>query len=495
MRSKCLTNKDSPCQFIYDGKVFEAMQGDTIAAALIAACERVGRFTQKGNPRHLFCGIGVCFECMVIVKDLGAVRACMTKVTPGMQVSTWPKDGLPNCSVLPSLGKPPSGEIPRHKCQVAVIGAGPGGLAAATAAAQCGVEVVIIDERPASGGQLYKQLIPSMESVSGRPLDKQYSDGRKLIEEEKDAGCQFISDALVWRASIDQAKKIEICTYHNKEVKYYYPDQLVIATGAYDEPLPVPGWTLPGVMTAGAAQTLVRTYGVLPPAPLVIAGNGPLVLQVAYELVRAGVHIAAVVSTAKMSFNKYLYLTGMLFNNPQITLLGAKYLKEIKRHKIPLINGHAITRIDGNDRCENVTIAPVDSQGKPDESRQRQLKVESVCLSYGLLPANEVARQLGCRFIPDSDDNRDLISVRENNGQSSLDSIYIVGEAGGVVGGYMAIYQGYLAGWSVAEKIGKIVPEQRRVKVRREFNRHKKFQKYLWHALSGPNLGLKTCER
>lgn len=494
MRSKCLTGNDSPCQFTYDGKQFEAMQGDTIAAALIAAGERVGRYTQKGNPRHLFCGIGVCFECMVMVEDLGALRACMTKVVPGMQVSSWPKDGLPDCAVSPPLGTPPSGEIPRHNCQLAVIGAGPGGLAAATAAAQCGVEVFIIDERPASGGQLYKQLIPSMASVSGRPLDKQYSDGGKLIEEAKEAGCTFISDALVWRASCDQSKKIEISTYHNKRVTYYYPDQLVIATGAYDEPLPVPGWTLPGVMTAGAAQTLVRTYGVLPPAPVVIAGNGPLVLQVAYELVRAGVRVAAVVSTAKMSFDKFPYLAGMLCNNPQITLLGAKYLKEIKRHKIPLINGHVVTRIDGNERCEHVTIAPVDSQGMPDESRQRQLKAESACLSYGLLPANEVARQLGCSFIPDTDDNGDLISVRENNGQSSLDSIYIVGEAGGVVGGYMAIYQGYLAGWSVAEEMGKSVPEQRREKVRKEFNRHKKFQKYLWHALSGPNLGLKLAK-
>jgi len=495
MRSKCLEPKEKSFEFFYDGQPFHAMPGDTIGAALIAAGERVGRYTQKGNPRHLFCGIGVCFECMVIVSDLGIVRACMTKVQPGMEVLSWPENGLPDSKSLPSLGEPPVGNIPWKTCQLGVIGSGPGGLAAATAAAQCGVEVVIFDERPSSGGQLYKQLIPSMEPVTGRPLDNQYADGMRLIEEAREAGCTFLNDALVWRAAYDGIDQLECGIYSAGSITYFQPQYLVIATGAYDEPLPVPGWTLPGVMTAGAAQTLVRSYGVVPPGPVVVTGSGPLVLQVAYELTRAGADVAAVVSSAEITFDKLPAVAGVLFTNPKITLLGLKYLREIKRHKIPLINGHVLTAIGGSERCESITIAPLGKDGIPDLDRKRELKANTVCQSYGLLPANEVARQLGCHFEPDNKGFRDLVCIRESNGQSSLDPVHIVGEAGGIVGGYMALYQGYMAGWRIAEKLGYEIPQKKYAQVLKKFEKHQRFQNHLWRSLEGPTLSLNSVDK
>ncbi len=495
MRSKCLEPREGSFEFFYDGQPFKAMPGDTIGAALIAAGERVGRYTQKGNPRHLFCGIGVCFECMVVVKELGIVRACMTKVVPGMEVVSWPHNGLPDSTRLPSLGEPPAGNIPSRSCQLGVIGAGPGGLAAAAAAAQCGVEVVIFDERPSSGGQLYKQLIPSMKPVTGRPLDSQYADGQKLIAEAKEAGCTFLNDALVWRAAYDGADQLELSIYSAGSITYYHLQYLVIATGAYDEPLPVPGWTLPGVMTAGAAQTLVRSYGVVPPGPVIVAGSGPLVLQVAYELTRAGADVAAVISSTRVTFHKIPAVAGMFFNNPKITLLGLKYLKEIRSYNIPLINGHVITEIGGNEKCESVKIAPLGKNGAADLTRIREFQAHTVCQSYGLLPANEVARQLGCHFEPDSKGFRDLVAAREDNGQSSLAPVHLVGEAGGIVGGYMALYQGYLAGWRIAEKLGHEIPHTQYARVGREFEKHQRFQKHLWHTLEGPAPGLNSVDK
>jgi glycine/D-amino acid oxidase-like deaminating enzyme len=494
MRSKCLKQKKDPILFYFDDKLFEAMPGDTIAAALTAAGQRVGRHTQKGNPRHVFCGIGVCFECMVIIKGVGIARACMTKVVPDMQVESWPLDGLPDCTKLAPLGEAPTGNLARVKCQLVVIGAGPGGIAAAISAAQCGVEVLVIDERPSPGGQFYKQLIPSMASITGHPLDQQYADGQELIAEAKAAGVRFLSGALVWRALQNDAEEIELSIYHDGKAVYYQPDQLIIATGSYDEPLPVPGWTLPGVMTAGAAQTLVRRYGVVPTGPILVTGSGPLVLQVAYELVRAGGEVAAVVSSANVAFDKLPDLAGMLFNNPKVSLLGAKYLKEIIAHKVPLIRGHVLSRVEGKEKCEIATIIPVDSKGKTDPSKARNFNVGTVCQGYGLLPANEVPRQLGCRFEPDPKRMGDLIGVRGKDGQSSLESVHIVGEAGGIVGGYMGMCQGYLAGWRVAEKFGKKIPKEQRIKVNKEFEKHEKFQDYLWHALSGPPIGLELAD-
>jgi glycine/D-amino acid oxidase-like deaminating enzyme/bacterioferritin-associated ferredoxin len=489
-----LKHKESPLHFTFDGETIEAMPGESIASALVAAGKRVGRHTQNGNPRDIFCGMGVCFDCLVIVKDLGAVRSCMTKVSPGMEVMGWPESGLPDADSLAPLAVLPAGDLNRKRCQLAVIGAGPGGLAAAKAAAESGIGVVLFDERSMPGGQFYKQMIPSLHGSADHPLDRQYTEGLQLIKDVQAAGCRILSGALVWRGSYDQDGNLELSVLHEGSALYYYPEQLIIATGAYDEPLPLPGWTLPGVMTAGAAQTFVRSYGVVPEGPVVVAGNGPLILQAAYELSRSGAEIAALISSAAISFDKLPDLVGMMLNNPKISLQGMCYLWELKRRRIPMITGHVVTRITGKTRAEAVVYAPVDFKGNVKKSAEKRIEARTICQCYGLLPASELPRQLGCRFEPASAGTGDLVAVRGKDGQSSLPSVYIVGEAGGIGGAYMAIYQGRLAGWSVAEKLGKTVPVKFRHESLQEFDRHRNFESHLSKALSGPALGLKLAD-
>ncbi len=271
MRSRAITPDSPTVTLQVDGRAVTAHRGETLAAALVASGLRIGRHTQGGNPRHVFCAMGACFDCLTIVEGMGAVRACMTHVADGMVVRSWPANGLPALSDLPPLGSLPDGPLPHRRCQLAVVGAGPGGLEAAIAAAEGGVEVVILDERPEPGGQYYEQ---PAESIRAR-RDRRASKGATLIARARSLGCEILSGALVWRGTCADGI-LELAVLHEGNAFYLQPEQLVIATGAYDAPFPVPGWTLPGVLTVGGASSLLRGYGVVPTGPVAVCGNGPL---------------------------------------------------------------------------------------------------------------------------------------------------------------------------------------------------------------------------
>ena len=160
---------------------------------------------------------------------------------------------------------------------VVVVGAGPAGLAAARDLASSGLEVVVVDERPALGGQYYKQ--PSTPPSAPDRLDAQYRKGRELIDGARRAGATFLSGAAVWGASAP-----DLLMARSADHRWTLRARaLVLATGAYERGVPIPGWTLPGVMTTGAGQTLLRRYQVAPGTRVLIAGNGPLNIQLAAD--------------------------------------------------------------------------------------------------------------------------------------------------------------------------------------------------------------------
>src|SRR5262249_6705239 len=146
--------------------------------------------------------------------------------------------------------EPPAGAAEEISCDVLVVGAGPAGLSAARALARAGADVIVVDERPHPGGQFYKPLAPSHRSDRGR-LDGQFGDGARLIEQTVAAGARLLGDTTVWSAFAPD----EVAALVAGRSTLFRPRRLVLATGAYEQPLPVPGWTLPGVMTVGALQT------------------------------------------------------------------------------------------------------------------------------------------------------------------------------------------------------------------------------------------------
>ena len=188
---------------------------------------------------------------------------------------------------------PPAEAAPRTlKTGVLVVGAGPAGLSAALAARRAGAEVLLLDERPQSGGQFFKPLAPSQHSAA--PVDAQFAQGLALTQATREAGVTLLQGAQVWAAFSAQ----EVGALIDGHATVISCGQLVLAPGAYERPVPFPGWTLPGVMTTGAAQTLARAYRVAAGQRIVVAGNGPLNLQLAAELLAGGATVLAVLESS-----------------------------------------------------------------------------------------------------------------------------------------------------------------------------------------------------
>ena len=182
------------------------------------------------------------------------------------------------------------------KCDVLVIGAGPAGMSAALELAGSGMSVVVVDERHDAGGQFFKQRTSAVAPAPAR--DMQYHDGAAMIDKLQKSDARFINAATVWGAFRDAADGIELCATTEFCSYRIQPERLIVASGAYESAPPFPGWTLAGVMTTGAAQSLVRAYRVSPAKRVLIAGNGPLNLQLACELVNAGIDVVAVAEAA-----------------------------------------------------------------------------------------------------------------------------------------------------------------------------------------------------
>lgn len=270
--------------FTFDGQPVPIKPGASVAAALTDHGHRAFRQSANGDARGIFCGMGVCQDCLVTIDGVPNRRACMSAARDGAKVET--QTAFPSLKDAVAAPSPDAARI--LEPDVAIIGGGAGGLAAAIAARRAGASVVVLDERKVPGGQYYKQ------SAHQPPMDAQQQEGANLLREAQDSGAEIIGSVEVWGAFDGPLfiADIDGCALVVR------PRTAIIATGAYERPVVVPGWTLPGVMTTGAAQTLWRSYRTLPGQRVVVCGSGPLNAQVALELAEGGAEVSVVVEAA-----------------------------------------------------------------------------------------------------------------------------------------------------------------------------------------------------
>jgi thioredoxin reductase len=457
-------------ELCFEGIAVPARPGETIAAALTAAGLLALRVTRDGGQRGLFCGMGVCQDCVVEVDGRARVRACMTKVTEPHRIRR--QTALPVISTAPLVDADET--LPIHAPDIAVLGGGAAGLSAASVAAESGASVLLIDERPVPGGQYFKQPV----GLVAAQADRQSRAGAALLERTRRSGAVFLAGATAWGAFTP----LELAVAGPDGACVVRPRRLIVATGAYERALPVPGWTLPGVMTTGATQTLLRSYGVAAGQRVLVAGNGPLNMQVALELARAGARVVAVAELAP-SPRALRPLWRMVSTDPGLTMRGLGYLAALRLRGISLLHGHCLTRIGRDGAGLRATLARWDGARF---GAERQVVVDVVTMGYGFQPANDVLRALGA--VQDFDAARNqLVTRRDGDCLTSVPHVYAVGDCCGLGGAQAAQSEGVIAGLAAAASLGHTPAPallRRGAAARSLLGRQRRFQRGLWQSFS-----------
>ena len=304
---------------------------------------------------------------------------------------------------------------------VAVVGGGPAGLAAAASATAGGARVAIVDGAPRLGGQFWRHR-PGHEPAA-------YRRARAAA-----ARAEHIANSPVWYA--------EPGFRLHTAAGIVDADRLILATGAHDRSLPFPGWDLPGVITAGGAQALLKGQGVLVGRRVVVAGAGPFLLAVAAGLAGAGARVLAVIEAGRPS--AYARRPGAVVRNPAKLAEAARYATALARHRIPYRTGHAVVAAHGTDAVEAVTVARLH------DGATRTLDVDALAISYGFTPQLELPLALGCATRVDADGS--LVVDVDDSARTSVEGVFAAGEVTGVGGAVLSIVEGQIAGRAATDQ-------------------------------------------
>lgn len=480
IRSRGIASSGRRATVVFDGESLSVPEGRSVAASLNDAGIVAFRHSIAGD-RGLFCGMGVCGECRLSIDGCDGRLACMTPARDGMEIGMQPL--LPQ----PQLGAALPDQLSHYEpervieTEVLVLGAGPAGLAAGLAAARAGADVVVVDERAAAGGQYYKQPAASF-TVDARRIDGQYRAGRTLMDEARGSSLKLLLNTRVWGAK-DAA---ELYAVQGTQPLTIRPQRLVLAAGAYERVVPFSGWTLPGVMTTGAGQVLLRSYQISPGQRVLIAGNGPLNMQLAAELVRAGATVVAVVeSSVPTSVRHGVDLARTAAASPSLVWNGLGYIATLRRARVPLLTGSLLVRASGSDRVAGAVVARIARDGRVDVSSERSFEVDAICVGYGFMPGNELARVLGVRHSVDPVSGGYTVD-RTSSGRTSIPGVWAVGDNAAIQGAKVAQAAGNVAGLEVASSLGHRAATS--VTAERQLRRHRRFQTALWRIYQGPPL-------
>jgi sarcosine oxidase subunit alpha len=418
-------------EFELDGRRLEGHEGESIAAALHASGVRVLRHSIKlERPRGFFCAIGRCSSCLMTVDGVPNVMTCITPLRRGMKIETQRGKGV-MAETAPALppddpGHPRDlGEVP-----LAIVGAGPAGLSAAIAAGRFGVRSIVIDENSVPGGQLVKQTHMFFGSREHYARVRGIDIGLKLVEELDGFPVTLMTGTTVLGLYPGRV----LALLREGRLHRLTAGAVVLATGASENMLAFPGSDLPGVYGAGAVQTLMNVDGVAPGRRVLMVGAGNIGLIVSYQLLQAGVEVAAVIEALPNIGGYHVHAA------------------KIRRAGVPILTSHTILSATGTDGVEGAVVSRIDEHWRPVPGTEAELAVDTICLAVGLTPNCELACQLGCEeaYIGELGGR---VSVHSAELETTVPNVYIAGDASGIEEASTAMLEGRLAGLAVAARV------------------------------------------
>ncbi len=324
---------------------------------------------------------------------------------------------------------------------IAVLGAGPAGLAASTQAARAGARTALVDSGARVGGQYWRHR----EGDSGAGY-RHWSMLRSLRDAVRDLNrLDLLAGHMVWHVerSPDGFTMHATIGHRTREIGCR---TLIVATGGYDRQLPFPGWTLPGVYTVGGAQALLKGHGVAVGRRVAIAGTGPFLLAVASGLAQAGAEVIGVFEAGSPAgFGRH---PAAVAGNLDKLVEGAGYLAALLRHRIPYRTRTTVVAAHGDGRVTAVTVARLGADWRVLPGTGQQLGCDAVAVGYGFTPQLEIPLQLGCATHMDADGS--LVADVDDQQRGSVPGVYLAGEVCGVGGALLSLVEGELAGWHAA---------------------------------------------
>jgi D-hydroxyproline dehydrogenase subunit alpha len=416
----------------FDEREIPVRPGQTVAAALWDAGIHAWRTTRRtGASRGLFCGIGACFDCLATVDGSPDERTCLAAAGPDTVVTA-------GAAGPPSVGSArPTPAVRSY--DVAVVGGGPAGLAAAASAALSGRSVGLVDSAPRLGGQFWRHR----EGYDGRGhRDWSIFTGlRSIVEERVDhlgsASVVLAEPGFVLHTTAGRVRA----------------DRLVLATGAHDRALPFPGWDRPGVVTPGGAQALLKGSGVAVGREVVVAGAGPFLLPVAVGLLAAGVRVVGVFEAGDP--RGYLRRPAAFPGAAAKIAEAAGYAAALARRRVPYRTGRAVVAAHGDGPDGSVSavdVARLDAAGLVVPGSVERIACDAVAVGYGFTANLELALALDCRTGIGADGG--LALEVDEDGLTSVPGVYAAGEVTGVGGATLAVTEGLLAGAAAARAAG-----------------------------------------
>lgn len=318
-----------------------------------------------------------------------------------------------------------------------VVGAGPSGLSAAIQAAKRGLKVVVFDENEKPGGQLFKQIHKFFGSKEHKAKIRGFVIGEQLLAEAAEAGVEVVLNATV----IGLYQEKEIVVKIGQAIHHYKGNAVIIATGAAENMVTFPGWTLPGVIGAGAAQTMMNLHGIKPGKKVLMLGSGNVGLVVSFQLLQAGCEVVALVDAA-----------------PRVGGYGV-HASKVARCGVPFYLSHTIKEVIGEDSVKGVTIAQVDEKFQFIPGTEKEFEVDTICVAVGLSPMSQLLKMAGCK-MEDNPKRGGQVPICNELGETSIPGVFVAGDVSGIEEASSAMIEGRISGVAVANYLGYLEDDE-----------------------------------